>query len=60
MARGRISNALGKLTAEVKARIDDDTKDELDRIQALYDDNFGIEEPPMNFKGVMTRDQVHA
>ena len=36
------------------------TKDELERIDALYKNNFGLEEPPMNFKGVMTRDQVNA
>lgn len=37
------------------------TADELQRIQALYDANFGItDEPPMNFKGVMTRDAVNA
>ncbi len=36
------------------------TQDELKRIQELYDSNFGIEEEPMKFKGVMTRDQVHA
>lgn len=32
MARPRSSSTLGKLTAEVKARVDDDTKDELDRL----------------------------
>jgi aryl-alcohol dehydrogenase-like predicted oxidoreductase len=37
------------------------TKHELDRIRALYDDNFAIaDEPPMNYKGVMTRDEVTA
>ncbi len=36
------------------------TQDEVRRIQELYDNNFGIEEPPMNFKGVMTRDRVNA
>ena len=42
MARGRISNALGKLTAEVKARIDDDTKDELDRL--AFEAGMGVSE----------------
>ena len=36
------------------------TSDELARIDALYAQNFGLEEPPMNFKGVMTRDEVTA
>lgn len=36
------------------------TNDEYDRVQELYAKNFGIEEPPMNFKGVMTRDAVNA
>jgi aryl-alcohol dehydrogenase-like predicted oxidoreductase len=31
------------------------TKDELERIAALYARNFGIEEEPMAFKGTMTR-----
>ncbi|AGW94626.1 hypothetical protein N234_31750 [Ralstonia pickettii DTP0602] len=31
MANGR-SNALGKLTAEIKTRVDDVTRDELDRL----------------------------
>ncbi|HEY2475732.1 MAG TPA: aldo/keto reductase [Candidatus Cybelea sp.] len=30
------------------------TADELAQIAALYAENFGIEEPPMNFKGTMT------
>jgi hypothetical protein len=30
------------------------TSDELARIAALYAENFGIEEAPMNFKGTMT------
>jgi aryl-alcohol dehydrogenase-like predicted oxidoreductase len=34
--------------------------DELARIDALYAKNFGIEEPPMAFKGVMTRESVEA
>jgi hypothetical protein len=42
MARGRISNALGKLTAEVKARVDEDTKDELDRLAS--DAGMGLSE----------------
>lgn len=42
MARGRISNALGKLTAEVKARVDDDTKDELDRL--AFEAGMGLSE----------------
>ena len=36
------------------------TQSELDRIAALYATNFGLEEPPMNFKGTMTRDEVPA
>ncbi len=36
------------------------TADELAQIAALYAKNFGIEEPPMNFKGTMTRDEIHA
>ncbi len=36
------------------------TEDEAARIQSLYEGNFGLEEEPMKFKGVMTRDQVHA
>ena len=36
------------------------SNDELARIDALYANNFGLEEPPMNFKGVMTRDEVTA
>ncbi len=36
------------------------TADELAHIAALYAKNFGIEEPPMNFKGTMTRDEIHA
>lgn len=34
------------------------TKDELDRVAALYASNFGIDEPPMAFKGTMIRDEV--
>ncbi|HKE37457.1 MAG TPA: aldo/keto reductase [Candidatus Baltobacteraceae bacterium] len=36
------------------------TKDEMDRIAGLYAANFGIEEPPMAFKGTMTREASHA
>lgn len=36
------------------------TKDELDRIAELYARNFGIEEPPMTFKGTMVREASHA
>ncbi len=36
------------------------TKDELDRVAELYGRNFGIEEPPMAFKGTMTREASHA
>jgi aryl-alcohol dehydrogenase-like predicted oxidoreductase len=36
------------------------TKDELERIAALYAANFGIEEPPMAYKGTMTREASHA
>jgi aryl-alcohol dehydrogenase-like predicted oxidoreductase len=36
------------------------TEDELDRIAKLYAGNFGIEEPPMTFKGTMTREASHA
>lgn len=32
------------------------TKDEMGRIAALYAANFGIDEPPMTFKGTMTRE----
>jgi aryl-alcohol dehydrogenase-like predicted oxidoreductase len=28
------------------------------QIEALYERNFGIEEPPMNFKGTMSRDET--
>jgi aryl-alcohol dehydrogenase-like predicted oxidoreductase len=34
------------------------TRDELDRIAHLYAGNFGIEEPPMSFKGTMTRESA--
>jgi aryl-alcohol dehydrogenase-like predicted oxidoreductase len=33
------------------------TPAELAQIDALYTRNFGIDEPPMNFKGTMTRDE---
>jgi len=36
------------------------TAQELARIDALYASNFGIEEPAMKFKGVMTRESVSA
>lgn len=36
------------------------TDDELLRIDELYLNNFDIEEPPMSFKGTMTRDAVTA
>ena len=36
------------------------TKDEMDRIAELYAANFGVEEPPMAFKGTMTRETSHA
>ena len=36
------------------------TADELHRIARLYADNFGIEEPPMNFKGTMVRERAGA
>ncbi len=36
------------------------TASEMSQIATLYSKNFGIEEPPMNFKGTMTRDQVNA
>ena len=32
------------------------TRAELDRVAELYARNFGIEEPPMQYKGTMTRD----
>jgi aryl-alcohol dehydrogenase-like predicted oxidoreductase len=32
------------------------TEEELERISVLYAGNFGIEEPPMAFKGTMTRE----
>jgi aryl-alcohol dehydrogenase-like predicted oxidoreductase len=31
-------------------------KDEMDRVAELYARNFGVEEPPMAFKGTMTRE----
>ena len=31
------------------------TADELARIDELYANNFGIDEPPMTFKGTMSR-----
>jgi len=34
--------------------------DEMHRIAQLYARNFGIEEPPMNFKGTMERSEVRA
>ena len=36
------------------------TPDERSRIEELYAVNFGIDEPPMNFKGIMTREGAHA
>ena len=36
------------------------TADELSRIAELYGRNFGVEEPPMKFKGTMERPEVHA
>jgi aryl-alcohol dehydrogenase-like predicted oxidoreductase len=36
------------------------TKDELDRVNALYASNFGLEPEPSHFKGTMTRDAVSA
>jgi aryl-alcohol dehydrogenase-like predicted oxidoreductase len=36
------------------------TKDEIDRINALYASNFGLEPEATNFKGTMTRDAVSA
>jgi aryl-alcohol dehydrogenase-like predicted oxidoreductase len=36
------------------------TRDELAKIDALYANNFGIEEEPMKFKGTMTRESVSA
>ncbi|MBV8582853.1 MAG: aldo/keto reductase, partial [Candidatus Eremiobacteraeota bacterium] len=32
------------------------TEEELERISVLYAKNFGIEEPPMAFKGTMSRE----
>ncbi|HET9393193.1 MAG TPA: aldo/keto reductase [Candidatus Rubrimentiphilum sp.] len=34
------------------------TSDELARVAQLYAANFGIEEPPMSFKGTMTRERA--
>lgn len=42
MARGRTSGTLGKLTAEIKVRVDDETKDELDRL--AFDAGMGLAE----------------
>lgn len=36
------------------------TQDELERVAQLYAQNFGIDEPPMNFKGTMTREPAQA
>jgi aryl-alcohol dehydrogenase-like predicted oxidoreductase len=36
------------------------SSDELGRIDALYATNFGIDEPPMAFKGTMTLESEHA
>lgn len=36
------------------------TREELDNVAALYANNFGIEEPPMSFKGTMTREAANA
>ena len=36
------------------------TRDEREHIDTLYAANFGIEEPPMNFKGTMTRESAPA
>jgi hypothetical protein len=35
MARGRTSGTLGKLTAEIKTIVDDDTKDEFSRLATV-------------------------
>jgi len=47
---------------EFAAAVDapDLTDDEMARIAALYAENFGIEEAPMNYKGTMSRDEVPA
>jgi hypothetical protein len=42
MARGLTSSSLGKLTAEIKVRVDDDTKDELDRL--AFEASMGLAE----------------
>jgi Ribbon-helix-helix protein, copG family len=42
MALGRRTTTLGKLTAEVKVRVDEDTKDELDRL--AYEAGMGTSE----------------
>jgi len=34
------------------------TREELERISTLYADTFGIEEPPMRYKGTMSRTQA--
>jgi len=34
------------------------TPEDLARVDALYQENFGIEEPPMAFKGTMTSDET--
>jgi aryl-alcohol dehydrogenase-like predicted oxidoreductase len=34
------------------------TSTEMERVAALYEKNFGIEEPPMAFKGTMTRPEA--
>jgi len=34
------------------------TAEELARVDALYAENFGLEEPPMTFKGTMSRDET--
>ena len=42
MARGRSTTTLGKLTAEMKVRVDDDTRDELDRL--AYEAGMAVSE----------------
>jgi hypothetical protein len=36
------------------------TPDEMQRIDTLYQQNFGIDEPPMSFKGTMQREHEPA
>ena len=36
------------------------TRDQMQRVARLNETNFGVEEPPMNYKGTMTRESAPA